>query len=110
MTKWGFAIEAAPDEYFTSVVERVVDGPQGLSWAAGQSGVLNLRGQHVDMILKPTTSVYAPYYLSSCGYAIIVNGTWPGEFDFAAAKSEPGADRLRRTFLFHEGLHGGDAR
>lgn len=84
VTKWGCAIEAANDEYFTGVMERVVDGPQQLSWAPGQTGVVNLHGQHIDMILKPTMSVYAPYYLSSRGYAVFVKGTWPGEFDFAA--------------------------
>jgi alpha-D-xyloside xylohydrolase len=84
VTKWGLSIEAAASEYFTGIMERVVDGPQQLSWASGQSGVLDLHGQHIQMILKPTTSVYAPFYLSSRGYAVFVKGTWPGEFDFAA--------------------------
>jgi len=38
----------------------------------------------VDMIVKPTMSVYAPFYLSSRGYAVFVKGTWPGRFDFCA--------------------------
>jgi alpha-glucosidase (family GH31 glycosyl hydrolase) len=37
------------------------------------------------MIIKPTTSVYAPYYLSSRGYAMFVQSNWPGLFDFAVA-------------------------
>ena len=41
-------------------MERVVDGPQGASWAPGLETAMNLRGQKVDMIMKPTTSVYAP--------------------------------------------------
>jgi hypothetical protein len=45
---------------------------------------MNLRGQKVDMLVKPTTSIYAPFYLSSRGYAVFVHGTWPGQFDFAA--------------------------
>jgi len=28
ITKWGLAIESKPDEYFTGLMERVVDGPQ----------------------------------------------------------------------------------
>lgn len=84
VTRWGFAIQAAEHEHFIGVMERVVDGPQQLSWAPGQSGVLDLHGQHIDMIVKPTMSVYAPYYLSSRGYAVFVKGTWPGEFDFAS--------------------------
>ena len=52
---------------------------------AGHQAAMNLRGQKVDMILKPTTSVYAPFYLSSRGYAVFVQGDWPGVFDFCAA-------------------------
>ena len=30
---WGVALEANADEYFTGLMERVVDGPQDFSWA-----------------------------------------------------------------------------
>ncbi|PYS66278.1 MAG: hypothetical protein DMF76_00755 [Acidobacteria bacterium] len=84
IVKWGLAIDARDDEYYTGLMERVVDGPQAASWAPGITKALNLRGQKVEMIVKPTTSIYAPFYLSSRGYAIFVKGTWPGVFDFAA--------------------------
>jgi alpha-glucosidase (family GH31 glycosyl hydrolase) len=80
--KWGLAIESASDEHFTGLMERVVDGPQAASWAPGRQEAMNLRGQKVDMIIKPTLSVYAPFYLSSRGYAVFVKGNWPGYFDF----------------------------
>jgi alpha-glucosidase (family GH31 glycosyl hydrolase) len=80
--KWGMTADAASDEYFTGVMERVVDGPQAASWSPNITGILNLRGQKIDMILKPTMSVYAPYYLSSRGYALFVKGNWPGYLDF----------------------------
>ncbi|MFM2294767.1 MAG: hypothetical protein RLZZ350_1180, partial [Verrucomicrobiota bacterium] len=83
--KWGVEIGADTDEYFTGLMERVVDGPQQASWASGVSTAMNLRGQKVDMILKPTTSVYAPYFLSSRGYAMFVLGNWPGQYDFCAS-------------------------
>ena len=82
--KWGLAVESGSDEYYTGLMERVVDGPQAASWAPGRKEAMDLRGQKVDMIIKPTTSVYAPFYLSSRGYAILVHGNWPGYFDFAA--------------------------
>jgi len=85
ISKWGLAIDARADEYYTGLMERVVDGPQTASWAPGRSEALNLRGQKVEMIVKPTTSIYAPFYLSSRGYAVFVHGAWPGLFDFAAA-------------------------
>jgi len=83
--KWGLSIDAVQKEYFTGLMERVVDGPQANSWATGIQEAMNLRGQKVEMIVKPTTSIYAPYYLSSRGYAAFVHGNWPGVFDFASA-------------------------
>lgn len=82
---WGFSIDAGRDEYFTGLMERTVDGPQQASWAPGIKPAMNLRGQKVDMILKPTTSVYAPFYLSSRGYGLFVKTDWPGKYDFCAA-------------------------
>ena len=80
--KWGLAVAAQGDEYYTGLMERVADGPQQISWLPGLKTAMDLRGQKVDMIVKPTTSVYAPYYLSSRGYALFVQGDWPGRFDF----------------------------
>ena len=85
IVRWGLAMAAGPDEYYTGLMERVVDGPQQASWAPGITAAMNLRGQRVDMIVKPTTSVYAPFYLSSRGYGVFVKGTWPGHFDFCVA-------------------------
>jgi alpha-D-xyloside xylohydrolase len=94
IVRWGLAINAATDEYFTGLMERVVDGPQARSWAPGIQEAMNLRGQKVDMIVKPTTSVYAPYYISSRGYGVFVKGDWPGKFDFVASDS----DRVKIEF------------
>ncbi len=81
---WGISIDAKQNEYFTGLMERVVDGPQHASWAPGLQAAMDLRGQKVEMIVKPTTSVYAPFYISSRGYACFVKGTWPGNYDFCA--------------------------
>ncbi len=82
--KWGFAVESASDEYYTGLMERVVDGPQQASWAPGITKAMDLRGQKVEMLVKPTTSVYAPFYLSSKGYGLFIQTDWPGAYDFAA--------------------------
>lgn len=84
---WSFAADCQPGEYFTGIMERLVDGPQQETWAPGRTEALNLRGQSIDMLVKPTLSLYAPFYLSSRGYALFVEGTWPGHFDFCAANS-----------------------
>jgi len=49
---------------------------------------MNLRGQKLDMLVKPTLSLYAPFYLSSRGYSVFAKGTWPGLFDFAKARPD----------------------
>jgi alpha-glucosidase (family GH31 glycosyl hydrolase) len=85
IVKWGFHIDSRKEEYFTGLMERVVDGPQQASWAPGLKKSMNLRGQKVEMIVKPTTSVYAPFYLSSRGYGLFVKTDWPGKFDFCSA-------------------------
>lgn len=83
--KWGLTIDSNPAEYYTGLMERTVDGPQQASWAPGINEAMDLRGQKVDMIIKPTTSIYAPFYLSSRGYGVFVKGEWPGFFDFASS-------------------------
>jgi alpha-D-xyloside xylohydrolase len=85
ITKWGLNLDAGKNEYFTGLMERVVDGPQQASWAPGLKEAMNLRGQKVEMIVKPTTSVYAPFYLSSRGYGLFVKTDWPGLYDFGAS-------------------------
>jgi len=84
---WSFAVKAADDEYFTGLMERVVDGIQKETWRPGLTNAMDLRGQSIDMILKPTLSVYAPFYISSRGYGLFVRGNWPGKFDFCKSDS-----------------------
>ncbi|MBN2349740.1 MAG: hypothetical protein JXJ22_12915, partial [Bacteroidales bacterium] len=85
--KWGMSIPATENEYFTGLFERVVDGNQEKSWEEGIKEALNLRGQEVDMIIKPTLSLYCPFYLSSNNYGLFINGTWPGHYDFCKTES-----------------------
>ena len=67
IVKWGLMIDSRRDEYYTGLMERVVDGPQAASWKPGIKEAMDLRGQKVEMIIKSTTSVYAPFYLSYRG-------------------------------------------
>jgi len=81
--RWGFGIESPANEYFTGVMERVVDGPQQASWRPGISEAMNLRGQRIEMLVKPTTSIYAPFFISSRHYGVFFETNWPGLYDFA---------------------------
>ncbi len=86
-SKWFVNIKATDEEYFTGVLERVVDGVQGNSWKPGIETALNLRNEIVEMKVKPTVAAYAPFYLSSNNYGLFVEGTWPGKFDFCKSDS-----------------------
>jgi alpha-D-xyloside xylohydrolase len=85
--KWFVNIKAYDDEYFTGLLERVVDGDQNKSWRKGIEAAMNLRNQRVDMLVKATVAAYTPFYLSSGNYGFCIQGTWPGVFDFC--KSHP---------------------
>jgi alpha-D-xyloside xylohydrolase len=85
---WLLNLSASPSEYFTGIFERVVDGPQGNSWADSIEAAMNLRGRTVEVKLKPTVSAYAPFYISSAGYGFFVEGTWPGVVDFCIEDTE----------------------
>lgn len=87
-SKWLINLAASKDEYFTGVFERVVDGDQNESWKEGINTALNLRGEKVDVKLKPTVSAYSPFYISSENYGFFVHGTWPGVIDFCKEKSD----------------------
>ena len=84
---WFLNTMATPKEYFTGIFERVTDGKQTESWKEGISTELNLRGEKIDVKLKPTVSAYAPFYISSENYGIFINGTWPGVIDFCKEKA-----------------------
>ncbi|MGD9110296.1 MAG: glycoside hydrolase family 31 protein [Phycisphaerales bacterium] len=86
--RWGLSIKASPQEYFTGCFERTVDGDQKLSWQQGITAAMNLRGQSVEMFVKPTLSLYCPFYLSSRGYGLFTKGTWPGLYDFCKSEKE----------------------
>jgi alpha-D-xyloside xylohydrolase len=79
--KWYINLKAEEDEYFTGLLERVVDGHQRLSWQEDIKTAMNLRGENIEMKIKPTVSAYAPFYISSASYGFFVRGTWPGMFD-----------------------------
>ena len=85
---WMINTKVNHDEYFTGVFERVVDGSQYKSWEKGITEGLNLRGQKVDVKLKPTVSAYAPFYISSGNYAIFIHGTWPVVIDFCKEQKD----------------------
>jgi alpha-glucosidase (family GH31 glycosyl hydrolase) len=71
-------------------------------------GSLNRRGEVVEMVVRPTFSLYAPFYQSSRGYGLAVAGTAFGEFDLASSdprvlrfRFEAGSTEASRRLVFH---------
>jgi len=85
---WGINLQISKDEFLTGLFERVIDGNQEESWNNEIKEALNLNGQSVDMIIKPTLSLYCPFYISSRGYGLFVEGTWPGKYDIGKTNPE----------------------
>ena len=80
--KLGVRLLVDPADGFYGLMERVVQGSQGFSWEPGMTEGLNLRGQTVDLYTLPTVSVYAPFFVSSSGYGVLVEGDWPATYRF----------------------------
>lgn len=112
----GVAWATPPDESFYGLTQRLRDSPPLAPWTdveipydelfPPEAGTLDRRGEMVEMYVRPTQSLYAPFYHSSRGYGVAVDGTTPGVFDLAAshdgvasfrfeAGTTPDAQRLR---------------
>lgn len=94
--KLGARFTVGEEEGFYGLMERVVQGEQGESWKAGMTQGLNLRGQEVVLFVLPTLSVYSPFYVSSKGYGVYINSTWPGTYCF-------GVDAPTKLTIEYEG-------
>jgi len=80
--KLGISFRVGAEEGFYGLMERVVQGSQAFSWEAGMTEGLSLRGQTVDLYTLPTVSIYAPFFVSSAGYGVLVESDWPGVYRF----------------------------
>ncbi len=105
----------APEEAIWGLTERIHDGwrlPVGpeaapIDLVPREFGGLDRRGETVAMWVRPTVAAYAPFFTSSSGYGLLVDGTWPGQFDLGATASdvlalrfESGQPPVLRLFLF----------
>jgi alpha-D-xyloside xylohydrolase len=73
-----------------------------------EAGSLDRRGQTVEMKVKPTSALYAPFYQSSRGYGLVVAGTMVGTYDVGASDTavlrfefETGTTAESRRLRFH---------
>ncbi|MBM4266063.1 MAG: glycoside hydrolase family 31 protein [Deltaproteobacteria bacterium] len=101
-TAFGAAWESPTDEAIYGLTERPRDSPLLAPGVIDvpvedtrpvDAGTLDRRGETVEMFIRPTFSLYAPFHHSSRGYGLAVSGTTPGSYDVAA--SEPDVVRFR---------------
>jgi alpha-D-xyloside xylohydrolase len=90
----GDRFDTPGDEHIYGLTERLRDSqpqpPNGLpieEFKPVEVGSLDRRGETVEMYVRPTFSLYAPFYQSSRGYGLAVAGTTAGAFDIA--KTDP---------------------
>jgi len=85
-------------EVIYGLTERLRDGPDlapeiGLEVDREEAfplevGSLDRRGDVVRMRVRPTFAIYGPFYQTSRGYGLLVDGTTLGEFDVASSNPE----------------------
>ncbi len=84
ITHWGEQLDTSPDERVYGLTERIVDDLGASELTPQPVGTLNRKGERVSMYVRPTISAYAPFYQSSNGYGLFVDGSMPGVYDLGA--------------------------
>lgn len=72
-------------EVLSGLTERVVaTESQEDVWRPGRTEVLDLRGQRVEMFVRPTLGLYKPVLVSSGSWGLSVESDWPSTWDVGA--------------------------
>jgi len=105
-------VALTPGERIYGLTERLVDStsvevpgrfvPPVEEFNPDTDASLDRRGEVVEMFVRPTMSLYAPFYHSSRGYGLWVEGTFPGVFDIGAR--EPGELSIHMETAADRGL------
>ncbi|HXJ33360.1 MAG TPA: TIM-barrel domain-containing protein [Candidatus Eisenbacteria bacterium] len=113
----GDRFRSPKSEVIYGLTERLRDSPPIVDGVVDQTeddieppevGTLDRRGETVEMYVRPTFSLYAPFYQSSRGYGLSVDGTTVGAFDVAKSdesvvsfRFEAGTTPEHRRLGFH---------
>lgn len=77
----GITLRVSEDEGFYGLLERPVQGILHESFPPRDAG-FNLRGQEVWLYVLPTHALYSPFFVSSRGWGLYVESSWPGIYRF----------------------------
>jgi len=75
------------DEAIYGLTERIVASRKKSERYVMAVGGLDRRGEEVPIWIRPSEALYVPFYISSTGYGMVVEGSGPGVFD--VGKSHP---------------------
>lgn len=81
----------------SAVLNADLHGPLVEDFSPDAVSSLNRRGEVVEMFVRPTISLYAPFYHSSRGYGLWVEDSNPGVFDIGASNNEELRFRMETT-------------
>jgi len=113
----GDGFELEDDERIYGLTERLRDsnvmsedtnGPMVEDMFPVEEGSLDRRGEAVEMFVRPTMSLYAPFFHSSRGYGVWVENDTPGDYDVGVEPPdelrfvfETGSTDASRTLTYH---------
>jgi len=84
-----------PDELLSGLTERVVaTASQEDVWRPERTETLDLRGQKVELFVRPTLGLYKPTLVSSGSLGWTIESDWPSVWDLGA--TEPGRIEIRQ--------------
>jgi len=82
------SVELESKEAIYGLTERIVDDREASEYGPQAVGSLDRRGEKVTMWITPTISAYVPFYISSRGYGMLVEGTRPGIYDIGKTEKD----------------------
>ena len=99
-------ITLAQDEAIYGLTERLVASRKTSERWVMAVGGLDRRGERVPIWIRPSEALYVPFYISSTGYGMVVEGSGPGVFDIGKSHHdmlelgwEPGPQGFSCVFI-----------
>jgi alpha-glucosidase (family GH31 glycosyl hydrolase) len=84
----GERFASPPDERVYGLIERTVSDRTASELVPQKVGSLDRRSTKVDLSMQPSMALYTPFFQTSRGYGIFVEGTAIGHYDLAATEPE----------------------
>lgn len=88
-TRIGHRFTMPRSESIYGIKEHVVgDGKEGTPGTVSPIATLDQRGSTIELYTVPTISIASPFHISSKGYGLFFDTTWPGTYDLADTKPD----------------------